>query len=73
MSVRVDVNCWDVVPSLISREGFEQLYFQNPEFGSCLVRLIAMRFQHNLSVTARAGSNRERELRREPEKGEFNV
>lgn len=38
----------DVTLSLIIYEGFEQLYFQNPEFWLYLVRLTAKRFQNNL-------------------------
>ena len=33
----------------ITYEQFEQLYFQNPEFGFYLVRLIVSRFQANLA------------------------
>jgi CRP/FNR family transcriptional regulator, cyclic AMP receptor protein len=57
----------DVALSLISYEGFEQLYFQNPEFGLYLVRLIAKRFQHNLADAETAFSRRERELVQELE------
>jgi CRP/FNR family cyclic AMP-dependent transcriptional regulator len=57
----------DVTLSLISYEGFEQLYFQNPEFGLYLVRLIAKRFQNNLVESEKAAHKREQELRQELE------
>jgi CRP/FNR family transcriptional regulator, cyclic AMP receptor protein len=57
----------NVTVSLISYEGFEQLYFQNPEFGLYLVRLIARRFQHNLSESEKAFHLRERQLMHELE------
>jgi CRP/FNR family transcriptional regulator, cyclic AMP receptor protein len=57
----------DVTLSLISYEGFEQLYFQNPEFGLYLVRLIARRFHQNLTESERALHIRERELIQELE------
>ncbi len=44
----------DVTLSLIIYECFEQLYFQNPEFGLYLVRFIATRFDHNLAQTEKA-------------------
>ncbi len=52
----------DVTLSLISYEGFEQLYFQNPEFGLYLVRLLVQRFHHNLVETEKVLHAREREL-----------
>jgi CRP/FNR family cyclic AMP-dependent transcriptional regulator len=57
----------DVILSLISYEGFEQLYFQNPEFGLYLVRLIARRFHQNLVETETRLHARERELMHELE------
>lgn len=55
----------DVTLSLISYESFEQLYFQNPEFGLYLVRLIAKRFQQNHAEAERQWKNREAELLKE--------
>lgn len=55
----------DVTLSLISYEGFEQLYFQNPEFGLYLVRLIARRFQQNHAEAEKQWKHREAELLQE--------
>ncbi len=41
---------------LITYEQFEQLYFQNPEFGLYLVRLIVKRFQSNLALLKTASN-----------------
>ena len=43
---------------VISYEQFEQLYFQNPEFGLCLVRLIVRRFMMNQRQTNVAASSK---------------
>jgi len=48
--------------SLITYEGFEQLYFQNPEFGLYLVRLIVRRFNLNLTRAEETLRLREVEL-----------
>jgi hypothetical protein len=53
MSVRINANHRDVVLSLNSYEGVEQLNFQNPESRLYLVRLIAKRFPHNLAETSK--------------------
>jgi CRP-like cAMP-binding protein len=53
--------------SVISYEGFEQLYFQNPEFGLYLVRLIARRFHANLLDVENALQKSESELRQQLE------
>jgi CRP/FNR family cyclic AMP-dependent transcriptional regulator len=58
----------DVTLSLISYEGFEQLYFQNPEFGLYLVRLIARRFHRNLAEAEQRFRDRESELMQELDK-----
>lgn len=52
----------DVKLSLITYEGFEQLYFQNPEFGLYLIRLIVRRQNQNFARTAAAHRLREAEL-----------
>jgi CRP-like cAMP-binding protein len=38
----------------ISYEQFEQLYYQNPQFGLYLVRLIVRRFEANLAHAKRS-------------------
>jgi CRP-like cAMP-binding protein len=39
----------------ISYEQFEQLYYQNPQFGLYLVRLIVRRFEANLAQAKHSG------------------
>jgi CRP-like cAMP-binding protein len=46
----------DVRLLFITYEQLEQLYFQNPEFGLYLVRLIVQRFEMNVKESARLGS-----------------
>lgn len=59
--------------SSITYEGFEQLYFQNPQFGLYLVRLIARRFHNNLSQSEKALHERESELMRELERARAEI